>query len=322
MIEIRAGLLFAVLLALAGCKDYSKLVPKHPDAGPEELRPAPADATLLATGQNAPTDLRIVGGTLFWRNQGGRPVGEPGVFSMPASGGKVTMLTPEATDDLAGIAADADGVYWLAPREGKIVKVPRGGGEPQALADSNGISRGMTADATDIYWAENGAVYSVPKAGGKARTVAPTDFPDDIQTDDGFVYWYSTISGVLSRAPKAGKRASKVYADDKHTLHAFVIDGNDLFVVYGAENKMVIQRLPTGGGKPVTLAEGQPSGVDFAVDADNFYWITDDDVWAMPRAGGEPRKVVAKLMHGTSVAVDDQYVYWADRTRIQKMAKK
>ncbi len=318
-------LLLPTLLALVACrseKDYYKNLPSRVDAGPEELRPAPAGATLLATGQNSPRALQVLGDSVFWLNQGGRPVGAKGVFSVPGRGGAVSAHTSGASDILA-MAADSAAVYWLAPREGKIVRVPRGGGEEQVLAETTGISRGLVIDDADVFWAENEAIYAVPKAGGKVRTVSPAGIPDYVALDDTYVYWYSTVSGVLFRAPKKGApRPTKVYADEKHTLHFIFLDGNDLFVSYGPENAMVIQRLPKAGGTPVTVVEKQQPGSDFAIDGAHIYWITDDDVWMVPRSGGEASKAVEKLVHGVDVAVDDQFIYWSDRTRIQKMAKK
>jgi len=318
-------LLFVVLVALAGCKsekDYLKGLPKRVDAGPEELRPAPADATLLAKEQNAPRNLELVNGMLFWLNQGGRPAGEPGVFGMSESGGDVKAYM-SGNPDVMAIAADAESVFWLEPQSGRVVKMPRGGGEETKLADSFGISRGLIIDADTVYWSENEAIYAVPKAGGKARVVSPADIPDVLAQDDSFIYWYSSISGNLSKAPKKGaKKPTKVYADKDHTLHTILVDGNDLFVSYGSEGKMVIQRLPKGGGEPVTIAENQQGAVDWAIDATYLYWITDDDVMKVPRGGGEVTKVVEKLSHGVSVEVDSSFVYWTDRTRVQKMAKK
>ena len=312
-----------MLVVLCGCRnanDYLSKIPKAPDAGNEELMPAPPTATLLATGQNAPRGLVVAGDSVFWVSQGGRPVGEKGVFSVGAPGAPVKAYTTGGTDILA-MAADADAVYWLAPREGKIYKKPRSGGEVQTLAETDGMTRGLIIDDTDVFWSENEAIYRVPKAGGKTQTVSPAGLPDVLAVDDTFIYWYSSVAGVLNRAPKKGGKAAKVHADDQHTLHTFFIDGNDLFVTWGSENAMVIQRLPKSGGAAVTVADKLQAGTDFAIDGTNVYWITEDDIWKVPRSGGAASKAVEKLRHGFDVAVDDKYLYWAERTRIERIAK-
>lgn len=314
-----------LVVALAGCKsekDYLAKLPQVPDAGPADLRPRPPEATLLAVEQNGPRNLEVSSGQVFWMNAGGRPTGALGVFGMADRGGPVTSYAT-GTGDLMAIAADADAVYWLEPRAGRVMKKPRGGGDAVKLADSTGISRGLFLDQDTVYWAENEAIYAVPKAGGKARVVSPTDIPDLFAVDDGYVYWYSSITGNLSRAPKkGGGRAQKIYTDKDHTLHTLLVGGGELFVAFGAEGRMTIQRLPAGGGAPVTVVDGQQSPLDFAIDAQNLYWITEDDVLKVPRAGGAATKVVEKLWFGTSLAVDDQYVYWTDKSRIQRMPKK
>lgn len=318
-------LLLLALVGLAGCKsekDYLSKLAKVPDAGPADLRPYPPQATLLVAEQNGPRNIEVVSGQVFWMNGGGRPTGDLGVFGMADSGGPVKAFM-SGNGDLMAIAVDADAVYWLEPREGRVMKKPRGGGDETKLADSNGISRGLFLDADTVYWAENEAIFAVPKAGGKSRIVSPTDIPDLFGVDDGFVYWYSSISGNLSRAPKKGApKPQKIYTDKDHTLHTLIVDGNDLFVAFGAEGRMTIQRLPKTGGTPVTVVDGQQSPHDFAIDADSIYWITEDDVWKVPRGGGTATKVVEKLWFGTSLAVDGQYVYWTDKSRIQRMPKK
>lgn len=320
-------LLLLVLMAVGGCKggnDYMKMArqanAQRADAGNEDLQPAPANATLLAAAQNAPRSLQIVGDSVLWLNWGGRAVGAKGVFSAPKGGGKVVTITSGDADVMA-VAADDTSVYWLAPREGFIFKAPRGGGAAEQLAETTGISRGMVADATDIFWAENGGIYRVPKAGGKAALVAEAAIPDNLVVDDTHVYWYSTLAGVVSRAPKKGGAQAKVYANDQNTLHTFFVDGPDLFVSFGHENAMVIQRIPKSGGAPAVVVDGQMPAADFALDGSHVYWMTEDDIFKVPRSGGKATKVVEKLQHGRDLAVDDQFVYWADRTRVQRLPK-
>lgn len=316
-----------LLLGLSGCKggnDYMAMARQanaaRADAGNSDLLPAPANATLLAKVQNAPRALQVSGDQVFWLNQGGRSVGEKGVFGVARNGGPTVTVTSGPADVMA-IGIDASAVYWLAPREGKIMTAPRGGGPAKELAPTTGISRGLVIDDNDVFWAENGGIFAVPKAGGKVRTVAEAGIPDGLTIDESHLYWYSTLSGMVFRAPKKGGTAAKVHEDDKHTLHTFFVDGPDLFVSFGANEKMVIQRIPKGGGTAVNVIEGQIPGADFAVDGSNVYWITEDHIFKVPRGGGSATKVVEKLEHGKDVVVDDQYVYWADRTRIQRLPK-
>jgi hypothetical protein len=320
--------LLLALVVVCGCKggnNYAEMARQanaaRSDGGNPDAMPSPPNATLLAHTQNAPRALQVQGGSVFWLNQGGRSVGEKGVFAVSTNGGPTVTITSGAPDIMSAMA-DGDSVYWLAPREGKVFKAPRAGGAATELAPTTGISRGLVIDDTDVFWAENGAIYRVPKAGGKPVQVAEAGIPDGLTVDEGWVYWYSTLAGEVYRAAKKGGKAAKVHADDKHTLHTFFVDGPDLFVSFGADDKMVLQRVPKGGGAAVTVIEGQKPGADFAVDGQNVYWITEDDIRKVPRAGGAMTKVVDKVEHGRDIAVDGSFVYWADRTRIQKLPLK
>src|SRR5919201_6320952 len=61
-----------------------------PDAG--VVLPAPATATLLASGQNVPRNLIADEGYLYWMNEGLRAEGKPGIFRVSKSGGAVQTL--------------------------------------------------------------------------------------------------------------------------------------------------------------------------------------------------------------------------------------
>lgn len=317
-------LVFALLCGCKGGNNYASMAKQanaaRLDAGNSDIVPAPPGATLLGSGQNSPRLLQVEGDTLFWMNEGGRAVGAPGLFKVPKAGGPTVALMQEP--DLMAMAADASAVYWLAPRVGKVGKVPRGGGAPEVLAETTGIVRGMAIDDTDVFWAENEAIYRVSKAGGKVATVVTAAVPDFLNVDGTHVYYYSTITGVILRAPKKGGAAVKVHSDDQHTFHTFFIDGPDLFVSFGAEKKMEIQRLPKTGGKPVTVVDGQDPASDFAIDGANIYWITEDDIFKVPRNGGASTKVAQKLEHGRDLAVDDRFLYLSDRSgRVEKLPK-
>jgi hypothetical protein len=324
---VRPLLLTAVVL-LGACKggnNYASMAKEansaRADAGSAEAVAAPPGATLIGSGQNAPRDIQLDGDSIFWINEGGRSAPtKPGLYKIPKAGGPVVALMPEA--DLMAMAADATSVYWLAPRAGKVGKVGRAGGTPEVLAETHNIVRGMVADETDVYWAEDDGVFRVSKAGGKAATVCPANLPDHLAIDGTHVYWYSSLAGVVYRAPKKGGTPAKVHADDQHTLHTIFLEGPDLFVAFGSENKLVIQKVPKGGGKAATVTEGQETGVHFAADGSNVYWISEDNVFKVPRNGGTVTKVVAKLEHGREIALDDSSVFWLDRSgRVQKMPK-
>jgi hypothetical protein len=104
-----------------------------------------------------------------------------------------------------------------------------------------------------VYWTDsNGAVMSVPIAGGAARTVASAQTnPQFVAVDATRVYWVNVGTGL----------------SDGQVLSA-----------------------PKGGGRAVTLAGTLNSPGGFAIDATNAYWTSQGSA-ADCYAGGTVMKV-------------------------------
>jgi hypothetical protein len=85
---------------------------------------------------------------------------------------------------------------------------------------------------------------------------------------------------------------------------------------------MELYRMPKGGGGAIQLADKLEPGSDYTADANNVYWVTEDNIFKVPRSGGAAIKVVSKVDRARNLAVDDTSVYWTDRGgRVQKMPK-
>lgn len=109
---------------------------------------------------------------------GGEPEPEPvGPYTI-ASG----QLEP------TGIAVSEKYVYWANRQAGTIVRCPRfgcGDDEPTVLAPDAGAPRGLTIDATHVYWVDEGelienvrtvSVYKCPLSGCSAEPTLVTDW--------------------------------------------------------------------------------------------------------------------------------------------------
>lgn len=310
---------------LAACKggnkyaDMARQANAARDAGPEEVKPAPPGATLLAAHQNVPRDLRADDSSLYWWNEGGRWEGQPGLFRMPKGGGDPTCLRPGA--GILATALDASALYWLEPEAGRVMRLGKSQTEPTVLATTDEAMRGMALDDTFVYWTENAAIHRVPKEGGKAQVVAKDiSMPDMLSVDGTHVYWYSMMAGVIYRAPKKGGAPKKVHADDQHTLHAFFLDGDDLYFSYGAEKKMELLRIPKAGGKPTPVLGGQDPASAFAVSGDRIYWVTEEGIFSVGKSGGVS-KVIDKTDRARDLVVEGRTIYWTDRGgRVQRMS--
>jgi hypothetical protein len=324
---VRSALVVCVALSLVACKgkeSYAEMARKanaaRSDAG-EPVKAYPPDATLLAGKQNGPRQISVDGDGIYWLNDGSRGEGQPGIMKLPKSGGELTPLLK--SDQVVSIAADASSVYFIVPRAGQVAKVAKSGGQPTVLAETQGMIRALAIDDTDVYWAEEEALYRVPKAGGKAQVaVKDASLVDYLVADEGNLYWYGSISGSVMRASKKGGGPARIHNDDKHTLHTIFIDGADLYFSFGAAKKMELYRMPKGGGTPAQVVGGQEPGSDFATDSSHIYWASEDGIFKVARSGGSVTQVVAKADRIRNLAVDGSHVYWTDRGgRVQKMAK-
>lgn len=185
------------------------------------------------------------------------------------------------------------------------------------------MMRTLALDDTTVYWAEDDGLFAVPKAGGKSQQVVKgAGLADYLVADAATLYWYSSVSGKVYKAPKKGGAPAVLYADEQHTLNNFFLDGGELHFSFGSNGKMELNRLPKGSNKPVQVFGGQEPASDFATDGTSIYWVTEDNILKVPRAGGTPTVVVAKGDRMRNLAVDESSVYWTDRGgRVQKMPK-
>ena len=86
-------------------------------------------------------------------------------MKVTATGGTpVTLVTLTGSAVPAGIAVDANNVYWIEGL-GSVRKVPIGGGSPVTLAPAPELPGGIAVDATNVYWTDTstGNVYKTAK---------------------------------------------------------------------------------------------------------------------------------------------------------------
>jgi sugar lactone lactonase YvrE len=94
----------------------------------------------------------------------------------------------------AGIAIDATHVYWTSyTNNGRVARVPIGGGTLQAVSDPEDFPASVTIDATYAYWTSisaQGQVRKAPKGGGGPAEIMATGeaFPWQIVGDATRVY--------------------------------------------------------------------------------------------------------------------------------------
>ncbi len=144
---------------------------------------------------NPPVALAADGSSIYWTQD------DFGVGSMRWSGANPTILT-KVTQTIGAIAAPSggDGPYWLST--GAVMQLV--GTKGQTIVSSQGAPKGITSDASGVYWtdATAGTIMKAPPDGSIVATViGGQTSPDEILTDEVSIFWLShTTSGdTISR---------------------------------------------------------------------------------------------------------------------------
>jgi hypothetical protein len=149
---------------------------------------------------------------------GGAGIGGAGGAGVAARGGASGGISMVSLQYPYGIAVDASYVYWTDGAnkffggpdftDGKVARIPIGGGEATLLASGLGGPGDMTVDATAVYFASvDGTIKKVPLAGGEPVTlVSGQESPRGVVIDAASVYWVSgpaNVSGsIMKLTPK------------------------------------------------------------------------------------------------------------------------
>jgi hypothetical protein len=218
---------------------------------------------------------------------GGEPEPEPvGPYTI-ASG----QLEP------TGIAVSEKYVYWANREAGTIVRCPRfgcGDDEPTVLAPDAGAPRGLTIDATHVYWIDEGELIE------NVRNVS------------------------LYKCPLSGCLAEPTLVTDWATGNA----SNGLLDVHAVGETLYVAAWPMLGTCPIEGCDAPASiaaGPYVAVDTDGSYFYGSCLGWSQvvrcPLAGcgeGNADQLKVATVAGRALTVDGSAVYFSSGGQIVK----
>jgi hypothetical protein len=212
-----------------------------------------------------------------------------------------------------GIAVDGTDVYWTGAETGLIQKVSKLGGAPVTLATTSN-PRGLALDDAYVYWAADGGIARVPKAGGAPEMLgAATGFPWFIAVDDTSAYWTTYTGGDLMRVPKDGSAAPTALVSGEAVAFGLALVGDR--ILYTDSDGVL--SLPKAGGAATVLVTGSQSPWSIAVDATTAYWTEAcgpdcGAVRSVPQGGGAPAELATGLDAPSGIVTDGGELYWAD----------
>ena len=299
---------------------------------------AGAGPTTLASGQLFPWGIAVRDGFVYWTTAAGT------VIKVPSGGGTAVTLASGQLHP-SSVAVDSESVYWTnsgsnpcqweattcASSDGSLVKAPIGGGAPTTLAAGLCTPDSVALDATSVYAADPaaGTLLKVPITGGAPVLLASGLLGlKSIAADSTGVY-VNTGESILS-FPSAGgspmtlasgfQRAAGEENGCGQSLPELIVDASGVYWTTGADSSAqppaTLQKLPPGGGTPVTLATAPRGALLFAEgiagDGTNIYATDGFGFRTISVNGGAMSDVAIDLYQVGPLALDGANIYWTD----------
>jgi hypothetical protein len=193
-----------------------------------------------------------------------------------------------------------------------IGRRPIAGGPTLELGAATTTVRGMTSDATHVYWIElSGVLHGVAKNGG-----APFDAsyvvgnPTEVTVDATHLYWVIPDGGRVAMAPKPSGEAMHIGSQDMP--RSITTDGAHVYWVNAGTTPATGQLMRASRGD-LTTVEVVLSGLDgpLAVTAtsDAIYWASKTAVFRLLKGETAAQTVATGFTEVTQIGVHGSALY-------------
>jgi hypothetical protein len=213
--------------------------------------------------------------------------------------------------------------FWTETGSGAVLQVPIAGGMPQIVASGQAGAAPINADASFVYWINQGATYQVMKApvgGGVAPTplASGQGSPGVILVVGDALYWPSTATGEILKYPLPSGPVAPFVSTP--TPYSVALDATAAFWTDQASAEVLM--LPAGQTTPTPIASAQPTPGSIALSPTNVVWLdqgtstmsySDSAIWKYPRSPGATASKLADGSGRGTIAIDESWVYWTDR---------
>jgi hypothetical protein len=189
---------------------------------------------------------------------------------------------------------------------------PIAGGPAVELGSASTTVRGMTSDATHVYWIElSGVLHGADKNGG-----APFDAsyvignPTELTVDASHLYWVFPDGGRVAMAPKPSGEAMHIGGQD--VPRAITTDATHVYWVNAGSTPGAGQLMRASRGDLTTL-EVVLSGLDAPVavtaTSEAIYWASKTAVFRLAKGETTAQTVATGFAEVTQIGVHGSTLY-------------
>jgi len=207
--------------------------------------------------------------------------------------------------------------YVYAAAGTQLLKVKAASGFAVVLAENLKQVTGPALGNGQVYFFAGNPTVSVCSASVLSQEPAPTAatiasqayaLPTGLTFDGGTVYWRG--SDMINAVTPGGVR--RLVAETTVDVEHLQVGNN--WVYWASPNHGKLMRVPTSGGTPTTIAQGQSTPVGLVLDDAKLTWINQGD-GTVRRAnlnGSSPATVANGMGQLKTVTQDAGMLYWAN----------
>ena len=256
---------------------------------------------ILATGLDAPIEIRLDGTSVYWVEIYGSAAKK-----VPLGGGSVTVVGSSVMGgNNAGLAIDATDAYWSD--WSTVWQTTLGGGAAQTVLSGRQNIFHIHRYGSDLYWWEEWAIWKMDLVTSVTSPIVtgPSLFQGRVQTDPTGVYWTDIFGGTVEMRDHVGGPVVTLAVGLTRPLYLLLDSG----VLFWAEDT-AIQSMPAGGGTITPLVTGiDPTAL--AKDGTHVFWANSrTEVRKVEIASGVETTIVVGETDIMDVEVDAASVYW------------
>jgi sugar lactone lactonase YvrE len=183
----------------------------------------------VVTGLTQPLRVAVDAQNVYWTSTAGAGAAH-------LTNGASVWTTNQTGGKAWGLAIDNSNVFYADFVLGEIVKVDIGTGSASVFAPNQPAARGLSSDASNIYWTtSSGNVMMSPKSAVNATPIVgmqtnPQEIAADASATPSNVYWGSvSATGNVSKAPATSGATATLISGSQANVQCVALDSTSVY---------------------------------------------------------------------------------------------